>query len=434
MNKHLPWLLLPLAALGIWLSIDLVATHFNLLYNPKLALDSWCDVSDTISCAAVNQSKWSALSMGEGRAELPVALPAAGFFAALALLGFLATGEDEAKRRRTLSLAALFVAPALTFSVFLIGVQAVMGTWCLKCLLMDATVLAALLVTWFAHGGGLRGLLDDLKPLPWGLGLSAVALMAAVIWVRYDGYADDVVAAQASQGKPSVTAGAADADEEQAQIEEAREAIVEFLDKYDSLPVYEVPELPDDGTEGAPESTLVVTEFADFQCPHCRLAGYFLKDIAHRYGDRVRFVFKNYPLDNSCNDSMRRPMHKWSCKAAVAAICAGRQGNFWDYHDLTFDSMQHLNDDKFEQIAGEVNLDVGSWKQCLGRDDVMASIKAQIAQGRSAGITGTPTFFVNGKLLPAAHPLFVEAALRRELTDRGEMSLPEDPDGLFPRM
>ena len=64
---------------------------------------------------------------------------------------------------------------------------------------------------------------------------------------------------------------------------------------------------------------------------------------------------------------------------------------------------------------------------------VLAEVREQVAQGRNAGLSGTPTFFVNGKLLPSSHPLFVEAAIRWELTQLGEMQLPEDTDGVFPR-
>jgi protein-disulfide isomerase len=161
------------------------------------------------------------------------------------------------------------------------------------------------------------------------------------------------------------------------------------------------------------------------------MAGFFLKDIAQRYGDRAHFVFKNYPIDRACNTRLTRDAHTVACESAQSVICAGQQGKFWEMHDLTFDAQDDLSTSKLQRIAKEVGLDYDKWQDCKESDASVDLVKEQISQAWEIGLNGTPSFLVNGKLLPMAHPLFVEAAIRQELIARGEMSLPEDEEQIF---
>lgn len=444
MQKAVPFLLVALSLVGIWLGMDLTDKHFQLIHQPELKFDSLCEVNETVSCAKVNASKWSAVSLGEGRAELPVSVPAVGFYAVIALLALMAAFEPK-RRSKALAYIVIGMLPALAFSLYLLAIQAfAVKAWCLFCLALDATTLAALVLAWVGHGGGVAGILADAKADKNLAGIS-VALLLAITWVSYNSYAGKV---GKESKKPKFTATSTDAPKDGAEadpveedlspeeralaIEQAKEAVSEFVAKWPSLEAKTITVNPYDGVKGKADADVVFVEFADFECPHCKMAGWFLKDIAHRYGDHVQFVFKHYPLGSACNSGLTRDIHPDSCEAAVGTQCARRQGLFWEFHDHTFDNQGNLGTKTMLSIADQLELDRGEFEDCLNRDTVWDEVRNQVAEGRELGITGTPSMYVNGKELDSPHPLIVEAALREELKARGVTDLPEDADDIFP--
>ncbi len=453
MKTALPWLLLPLALFGIWLGIDLTDTHLMVRYEPNTALDQWCDVNATFDCTAVARSKYSHISLGEGRADLPVSLPAVGFFAVLALLGAMAgLAANEEKRRKALALAGLVLVPALLFSVYLLGVQAVLGTWCIKCLLMDSAVIGSFVVALLAHGGGLKGLMGDLKPAQTGLIITAVVTGLIINGLYYSSFSDKVAVAEAkaaaldegdtasADGEGTKIEDLPEAEQqkirEQLQeiLEQARAAVGQFYADYSTFPTREFGKNSFDGLKGATDAKVRVVEFADFECPHCQMAAPQIKDIMERYGDKVELVFKNYPLGKKCNDEMTRDMHPDACGAAVAVQCAGRQGQYWEMHDTVFMKARNgdsVNTRNLKKYAATVGLDPNEFEACLTDDSAWEEVRLQVRDGRKAEISGTPAFFVNGVQMPSPHPTFVEAAIRRELLAQGITDLPVDEDRVF---
>ena len=464
MREALPWLLLPLALVGIWLGVDLTDSHFTVRYEPNTDLGQWCDVNATFDCTAVARSKYSHIGLGEGRPALPVSLPAVGFFAVIALLGAIAgITSDSEKRRKTLALIALALVPAIAFSVWLLGVQAfALGTWCIKCLLMDATVFGAFGVAVMAHGGGVSGLKADLMPLPMGLVATAVIGGLIVNGVYYNAFSADVEVAEAKakalapdggdhaghshgEGEGHQDAGASIEDlspEKQEELrkqlaeilEQARTAIKQFYADYDTFPRKELSKNSFDGMKGAADAVVTIVEFADFECPHCQMAAPQMKELIERYGDKVELVFKNYPLGKKCNEQMTRDMHPNACEAAVAVQCAGRQGQYWEMHDKVFVKArngENVNARNLKKYGETLGLDANLLAACLTDDEVWEEVRLQVADGRNAEINGTPAFFVNGIQMPSPHPAFVEAAVRRELIAAGVTDLPPDEDGVF---
>ena len=111
--------------------------------------------------------------------------------------------------------------------------------------------------------------------------------------------------------------------------------------------------------------------------------------LLEAYPNDVKFVFKNYPL----------PFHKQAMPAAQAAIAAGKQGqeNFWKMHDKIFENYRALSDDKYPVWAGEIGIDVEQFKKDFASPEVKKMIDTEMAEGRTAGVRGTPTIFINGK-------------------------------------
>ncbi len=212
---------------------------------------------------------------------------------------------------------------------------------------------------------------------------------------------------------------------------EARAAIADFLTSYKDIHADDLEVFSWDGVKGAEDAKVTVVEFADFDCPHCKLAAYYTQDLVHRYGDKVRFVFKNYPLGKDCNDSLKNDVHPNACRAAVGVVCAGRQGKFWQQHDGTFENQGSLSKRTIKAVAKDIGLDMDRFNECLDAPGPWDDVRTQVLQGRSLGLGGTPAFYVNGKALPSPHPLMIEAALRTELKAAGVVDLPEDKDALF---
>jgi protein-disulfide isomerase len=163
--------------------------------------------------------------------------------------------------------------------------------------------------------------------------------------------------------------------------------------------------------DGAPPSfgpqtaQVTIVEFSDFQCPYCAQASETVKRIRDTYGDKVRFVFRQFPLS----------FHQNARAAAEAALAAHAQGKFWPYHDRLFAHQGALDRKSLETYAQELGLDVPAFKKSLDDKAYDGQIEADIALRRTAKVDGTPTMFINRKRAPnptefdAVAPLIEEA-------------------------
>jgi protein-disulfide isomerase len=162
---------------------------------------------------------------------------------------------------------------------------------------------------------------------------------------------------------------------------------------------------PAKGPEGA-EVTIV--EFSDFQCPFCRKAEPTVNEVLARYGDKVRLVFRHFPLE----------MHSRARPAAEAAACADQQGKFWEYKEKLF-AGGPLEDADLLRYGTELGLDSQVFELCVTDRKTKDVVDADFAAGKAAGVSGTPAFFVNGVMLSGARPVdaFVNV-IDRELEKR----------------
>ncbi len=170
----------------------------------------------------------------------------------------------------------------------------------------------------------------------------------------------------------------------------ARTAFVENLRKQANINVLLMPpsadlDLAKAYTKGSPSAPVVFVEFADYECPYCQKVNPQIQQLKKEYGDKVAIVYKDFPL----------PMHHSSEKAAEAARCAGEQGKFWEYHDVLFYSRQ-LDVDELKEHARVLNLDGAKFDECLDSGNEAAAVKKDLEEGKDLGLTGTPSFFVNG--------------------------------------
>jgi protein-disulfide isomerase len=157
-------------------------------------------------------------------------------------------------------------------------------------------------------------------------------------------------------------------------------------------------ELSVDGapSKGPAKAPVTIVEFSDFHCPFCKRVLPTLAQIESRYGDKVRLVFRDFPIDN---------LHPEASKAHEAARCANEQGKFWAYHDKLFAGPAKSSPEIFKGFAKELGLDVTAFESCLDSGKYQAAVKKDIEEGNRAGVTGTPAFFINGRMISGAQPL-----------------------------
>ncbi|KPK36009.1 MAG: hypothetical protein AMK70_03840, partial [Nitrospira bacterium SG8_35_1] len=132
---------------------------------------------------------------------------------------------------------------------------------------------------------------------------------------------------------------------------------------------------------------ITITEFSDFQCPYCSRLQPTLSDVLKAYPEDVKLVFKDFPLS----------FHKQARNAAKAARAAGEQGKYWEMHDLIFADFNKLTDNSYKEYATKLGLDVNKFTADFSSNKYDALIQQDIALGRQAGVTGTPSLFLNGK-------------------------------------
>jgi protein-disulfide isomerase len=150
--------------------------------------------------------------------------------------------------------------------------------------------------------------------------------------------------------------------------------------------VYNLP-IGSSPVKGKKDAPVTIVEFSDFQCPYCARLQATLKQVLQAYPDEVKLVYKDFPLS----------FHKQARNAAKAARAAGEQGKYWEMHDLIFENYSSLSEEKFNEFAIKLNLDVNKFMKDFNSNKYDALIQQDINLGRSVGVTGTPTLFINGK-------------------------------------
>ncbi len=147
--------------------------------------------------------------------------------------------------------------------------------------------------------------------------------------------------------------------------------------------------------KGPASAPVTIIEFSDFECPYCSRVVPTLDRVAEEYGDKVRLVFRQFPLHQ---------IHANAQKAAEASLCAHDQDRFWDMHDTMFQEQKALAVEQLKQKAARLELDTESFDECLDSGKYEDMVMADVQAGRVAGVTGTPAMFINGRFLSGAQP------------------------------
>jgi protein-disulfide isomerase len=184
-----------------------------------------------------------------------------------------------------------------------------------------------------------------------------------------------------------------------------------FLNKVYEIDVATAP------AKGPATAAVTIAEFAEFQCPFCMRVTPTLKQVEETYKGRVRFVWKHLPLTST---------HANAMGAAVAAEAARRQGKFWEYHDKLLANQKRLESDDLKRYARELGLDSARFDTDREDPDLTSKVQADIAEATALGVTSTPTFFINGRVVRGAMPFETFSTIIDE--ELAKQSSPRSPD------
>ena len=151
-----------------------------------------------------------------------------------------------------------------------------------------------------------------------------------------------------------------------------------------------------DHTQGLPSAPVTLVEYGDYECPYCGAAYPILKEVQERMAERLRFVFRNFPISTS---------HPHAEQAAEAAEAAAAQGRFWEMHDTLYENQNRLTDRDLHAYAVDLGLDVQRFDRELAEQLHAGRVREDFMSGVRSGVNGTPTFYVNGARYDGSYDL-----------------------------
>jgi protein-disulfide isomerase/uncharacterized membrane protein len=385
------WLLLPALAFGVFVGLLMTWHHERELYGGAEASAELigCEESATVSCNIVNTSAHSEIF---GVPIATLAIPTYLLFALLALAALR-------RRRGALFLLLLGGCGAVLYSAFLLWVSlSELGytcAWCVRLYLLNAAVLVLALAA-----GGVKAARPSLRTLA-AAGATFVVLLAVSAGAQrayrsslLGDAGDTLLAEHESEAEPAADEGPIRDPEGPAP---AGERMIRTEDGNQAQLVIR----PGDAWLGNPEATVQVVEFADLECGYCKRTAAQLERLYAAYADQVLFVFKHYPMDPTCNPGVRNRRHRKACQAGRAAVCAQRQGRFWEFVRLAFRNQHALSEEALRQYAEHAQLSLPEFETCMADPSSLAKVRENAGDGAAIDIHGTPRIYIQGQLYRA---------------------------------
>lgn len=386
---------------GIFISGWLLSTHIR-FSTGQAGLTESCSIlssSHSQGCANVAVSAYSDVF------GIPLAAIALGYYFTVLLLVFWAMRNFQQSYEAlyvTFFLSTLsIIVTVIMFSIsrfvlnsFCIGCA---GLWTVNLLLWPAMV-KQLGLSW---GNALAGNLELIRHKNLQLQQKRILncfILGGVCLIVFS------VIGTAAKGLSNEESRAGDA----ALIAEYQNAVQVFL----PAEAFGGPQSKGLKVENGKTPVMDIVEFADFQCPACKMAGQYFKPFVMKHSDKVRLSFRHFPLDGSCNPHAANGRHMVACIAAKAATCAGRQDRFFALHDQIYDHQEELTSSLIDELAEKAGLDMAQYKSCQADKTVDAQMRNEMEWANMINLESTPTVVINGrKLVGARSPADLEALL-----------------------
>ena len=388
------------AILGATVAAVSTHQHFR-LKSQGFENGSYCAISDKINCDIVNASTYSEFL------TIPVAWWGFAFYLCMAGMAIYSARAGR-KAKATVMVAWLMSAGGILYSMWLAYIAFfVLEVLCIECLAMYAVNIALVVLFFLAlklpFGGIVNFFKDYTKAVfgrPSNLGFSPRVVKHGIVI--------DCVFLAAFIVMKGVQAGDKKNVTEVSTAEKVKAFYMQSLHSVDADKSWAV--------WGNPDADVTIVEFSEYQCPFCRISAFNVKPHLQEFKKNVRYFFVNFPLDNACNGDMQRPMHRHACFAAKAAICADKRGDFWSFHDDLFRAQRGINQEVMLKLADKRGWDRKDFVACMEDPETEAQVQKELNAGRKAMITGTPTFFLNGRKLKYwRDPDFLQAVVKEEI-------------------
>jgi protein-disulfide isomerase/uncharacterized membrane protein len=383
---------------------------------------SFCNISQHINCDLVNASSWSVF-LG-----LPIA--AYGLFFYVVILGLmLCSGPGHSVSAHKAYEVVLFLAVLASMaSLILFGIsEFIIGALCLMCLGLYVTNFCLLAAAYWASTSGsiLSGFLGGLQNIV-EFALRAFSGSPRALL----GLLAVILCALASATSPQFVLRLV-SDLQGARGKDVKQQI-DWVSQWRASPVAN-PRFATEGgsfgdyAKGDPAAPIQIVEFADMECPGCREMYSALSTMLKEFEGQYHLVFKNYPLDQGCNPGISQEFHLFACHAAYIARCAGEQGKFWESLDLMFTDQALTGDGKPEEVkatllknaVSSLGLDGDAMQECVDSARYKAKLVSDVEEGMRLGLTSTPSFWINGKLLPVPSREGLTQIFDAILTEKG---------------
>lgn len=363
------WTVVIIAMAGLADSVYLSLSHYRVYAD--IGYKSFCAISKALNCDTVSQSPYAVLF------NLPVALwGVVGYTLILLLLLF--AGSSKGGRIRVWSL--IFWA-ALVFSCCSVILALVstflVRSYCIMCIATYGINFALLFYAWiirrrFSKSGFIEDTREAIvflwrqraKSLPLLAAYLVAVLITWIIFPTYWSFKPPPLPVDIPQG---ITAA--------------------------GLPWL-----------GAADPVLEITEFADYQCFQCKKMHYFLRQLVAENPGRIRIVHKNYPMDHKINPIVKEPFHVGAGKMALLAAYAVKKKIFWQMNDLLYNLDGHRQTVSVKELAQALGIDPKDFAGFMHDQESLSHLRHDIWTGNKLGITGTPTYVINGKIYEGQIP------------------------------
>ncbi len=397
-NKELKSIALMIAIIATFISIGLhiyLTLHY---YDVKFGMtlgDSICNVSEKLNCDAVSASQFASF-LG-----IPIALW--GAVTNFILLYFLAvtrqnlTQDTDKTSRYTLMLSTVtFVASVVMGLISMLALD----YFCLFCIAAYVlSIVTFICVWWSTPTKSSKNLIKDTKDIftseKWVLGfliaIPAISFTANLMYLENKGLRNVSAIAEEKANYWAVAPAQ--------NFDTTKGLVLQYSDV---------------------EPVMTIVEFADFRCGHCKMAAPPIHSFVKQHPD-VRLIFKPFPLDGTCNDAIKGGGDGISCGLALATMCAEKVAQKgWAAHDFIFEKQEEIIRDmnltkNLDDLIKNLELQPDHLKSCVQDPDMIALVKSTAKEGADAGIQGTPTIFVNGKLLSGGQSVPVLKAVYDKL-------------------
>lgn len=363
-----------LGLLGFGLAAYLVVPHLGLMRGELLGGVA-CGAGGLFNCHIVTGSRWATL-LG-----VPWTLWGIVGYLTVVALALLARQSAELAAH-ALALVWLLAVVFVAVDLALFWVMArLIRSFCPFCLATYAVNLTLLLVAWRAVG----------RPWPAAVRAAGSALRALVpssrhpaLWLFWGMMLVGVVGVASLHASTTFIS--------RGTLGNTVDQLREFVAHQNRVSV----DITDDPMLGSPQAPLRIVEFSDFRCPVCQRASKLNAVVLANHRDEAAFVFKNFPLDTTCNNRINRQVHTGACQLAAAGECAHRQGRFWALHDRIFEEGEHYNLAHLTEDARRLGLDMSRFSACMASGEGLEAVKRDIAEGGVLEMMSTPTYVING--------------------------------------